>query len=153
MTSFKRITYTNRLKWRVRGLWVLLIALVAYMVIVGETGGDSRVLTPQARQTSAMILFGGMAWTIGKIIRTKKLLRYPNLAKRQRLDENDERNRYIHDKSGGIVWDATFIALLFTTMHAGLYSMPAFYTAAAMLGMTVLFKLIAWGYYSQAYSH
>lgn len=148
MMTFKRMSYTNRLKWRVRAMWLLIMALLAYMVIAGETGGDSRVMSDQARMTSSLILFGGIAWAARKIVETKKLLRYPNLAKLQRLTETDERNRYIHDKSGGLVWDLTFIVLLLAVMHTGLFSMPAFYTTVTILCFTLLFKFSTWFYYS-----
>ena len=40
--------------------------------------------------------------------------------------ELDERNQYLHDKSGGIVADILLAILLFVTLTASMFDMAAF---------------------------
>ena len=43
MRKSDSLSYTDKIKWRVRTSWGILAVMLIYMVIVGETGGDSRV--------------------------------------------------------------------------------------------------------------
>lgn len=62
----------------------------------------------------------------------------------QLLAERDERNRYLHDKSGGLVMDVLLIGLLFLTCTCALFDMSAFYAAFAALAFAVALKLAAY---------
>ena len=104
MKTFKPLSFSDKIRWRNRALGCLLVLMLIYMVIIGEMGlGDSRVMTTLADNVSRIIFFGGMIWVIYKIIRNRKLLKDRQLLKEQMQDEFDERNRYLPDKSGGIV--------------------------------------------------
>ncbi len=70
----------------------------------------------------------------------KKLLNNQKLLKQKYLDERDERNRYLHDKSGGVVVDLLLLALLFTTVTAALFNMIAFHLSLAILLLTLFLK-------------
>lgn len=52
MKNCDKLNYTEKIKWRVRLLWILVAAMIIYMFIVGETGGDSRIMTDLADATS-----------------------------------------------------------------------------------------------------
>lgn len=79
-----------------------------------------------------------------RIVRNKKLLKNRMLLKEQMRMERDERNQYLHDKSGGIVVDI----LLFIIVTAALFNMAAFYTAIIILGLTVALKAAAYLFFS-----
>ena len=142
MKTYKSLSFSDKIRWRNRGLWTLLIFMLIYMVVIGELGWwDSRVMTSLADDVSRTIFFGGMIWVICKIIRNRKLLNNRQLLKEKLKDETDERNQYLHDKSGGIVWDILFVCLLFVTLTTSLLNMPAFYTALSLLCAAVVLKL------------
>lgn len=136
-------SFSDIIRWRIRGLYLLLFLMLIYMVIIGELNlGDSRMMTDLAETISRVIFFGGMLWVIHKIVHNKRLLRDARSLKEELIRERDERNQYLHDKSGGLVWDILFICLLFATLTASLTNMPAFYTAFSLLCIAILLKLI-----------
>ena len=148
MKIYKKLSFSDQVKWRVRSLWGLLILMLAYMVVIGEMGlGDSRMMTTLADDVSRTIFFGGMVWVIYKITQNQKLLKDPWMLKQKMREERDERNCYLHDKSGGIVWDIMFVCLLFVTLTTSLINMPAFYASFALLCVAVLLKLAAYFFY------
>lgn len=148
MKIFKKLSFSDKIRWRNRALWCLLVLMLIYMVVIGEIGwGDSRVMTTLADNVSRTIFFGGMIWVIYKIVRNKKLLKNQWLLKEQMKNESDERNQYLHDKSGGIVWDIMFVCLLFITLTTSLINMPAFYTSFTILVMAVVLKLLMYFLY------
>lgn len=145
MKIFKYMPFASKIKWRIRGLWCLLIAMLAYMVAVGEMGlGDSRTVGGFAKSVGSLIFFGSLIWVIHKIVCCKRLLKYPALLKNQLKTENDEFNRYIYDKSGGAVWDIIFVSTFFITMTAALIDRTAFYTAFAIFMVMALAKSAAY---------
>ena len=148
MKTFKDLSFTEKIEWRIRALWALLAAMLAYMVIVGELGlGDSRIMSRLAVITGKLIFFGGMGWVIYRIVKNKKLLKNPYALRQKKKEEEDERNQYLHDKSGGIVWDIIFILLLFITVTASLTNMPAFYVSLAILLALVVVKSMSYLWY------
>ena len=148
MKTYKQLTYSDKIRWRIRALWILLFFMLIYMVVIGEMNlGDSRIMTTLANDVSRIIFFGGMIWVIYKIIWSKKLLKNQYLLKLEMKNELDERNRYLHDKSGGIVWDIMFISLLFVTLTTSLANMPAFYTSFTLLCVAVVLKLVTYFWY------
>ena len=58
--------------------------------------------------------------------KSKQLLRSRQLPQQQMKTELDERNQYLHDKSGGIVADILLAILLFVTLTASMFDMAAF---------------------------
>ena len=106
MKTCKHLTYTRKIQWRIRALWLLLTGMLVYMVLIAELGGgDSRMMTPLADKFSRIVFFGGLGYVIGRICKNKQLLRSRQLLQQQMKTELDERNQYLHDKSGGIVAD------------------------------------------------
>lgn len=149
MKNSNRLNFTDKIKWRIRILWITLAAMLIYIFIVGETGGgDSRIMTDLADNVSRIIIFGGMIYIVIKIRQNKKLLNNRSLLKDQLLKEQDERNQYLHDKSGGTVLDILLIVLLFITATAALYNMAAFYVSFTILVVTILMKTGAYLFYS-----
>ena len=148
MKTYKKLSFSDKIRWRIRALWMLLILMLVYMVVIGEMDlGDSRIMTTLADDVSRTIFFGGMIWVIYKIVQNKKILKNQWLLKQKLKDELDERNRYLHDKSGGIVWDIMFVCLLFVILTASLINMPAFYASFTLLCITVLLKLLTYFFY------
>lgn len=150
MQKIKDMNYEAKIKWRIRILYLLLIAMLAYMVAIAELGGgDSRIMTQLANTFSRIVFFGGMIYVISRIVHNKKLLGNRLLRKEQLLRETDERNRYLHDKSGGIVLDILLACLLFITLTASLFDMTAFYVSFAILAIAVILKAGAYLCYSR----
>lgn len=149
MTTSDRLSFSGKIKWRIRLLWLSLILLFIYAVVASEMGfGDQRIMTASAAAVSRIIFFGGAFYIICRIIANKKLLRDQWLMKETLKEEMDEHRRYLHDKSGGIVWNILLICLLFVTLTASLINMPAFYTAFSLLCIAVIIKSAAYLWYS-----
>ena len=150
MKTSEKLSFYERIQWRIRLLWGLLIAMLVYMVVVGEMGlGDSRVITHFADTCGTLMFFGTLGWLIWRIRYNRQLLGNPWLLKQKHLDETDERNRYLHDKSGGIVWDILFVCLFFVTMTASLWNMAAFYATFTVFVIAVLLKVCVYFHYSR----
>lgn len=150
MKCYNQLPFSQKIKWRIRLLWVIFIALIAYMIIISELGGgDSRIMTPLANLVSDIGLFGGMGYVLYRIHRNKKLLRSRSALREEQLREADERNRYLHDKSGGIVMDCLLLILLVVTVTAALFDMKVFYTTYGILCAGAALKAIAWFFYSR----
>ena len=144
----KNKPYSEIIKWRIRGGWFLLILIIAYCIVITELGGgDSRIMTPLAETVSDLIIFGSMIYIGCRIYHNKKLLKYRLKMKESFLTERDERNRYLHDKSGGVVVDLLLIILLFVTTTTALFDMSAFYTSYAILLAAIVLKGLIWFLY------
>ncbi len=144
MKYFSKLTYTKKIVWRIRLLWLLVIFMIIYAIIFGTMGGwSTKLLTDFAHRLSDFIFFGGLIFAFYRIHQNKKLLKNRPLLKEQLLKEQDERNQYLHDKSGGTVLDILLVIELFVTMTTtGFNNMPAFYTAFGILAVSVLLKAV-----------
>ncbi len=150
MKNYKAMNYSEKIRWRIRISQVILILMIVYMIVVAELGGgDSRIVTNLANMVGDIIFFGGIIYVISRIIHNRKLLKNRLLLKEQHLTEQDERNQYLHDKSGGIVMDILMLVLLFVTVTTSLFNMAAFYTALTILAAAVLLKAGAYLFYSR----
>ncbi len=150
MKKFEKLTYTEKIKWRIRALWLCILMMLIYMVVVAELGGgDSRIMTPLADAVSDIIFFGGFIVVISRIIHNKKLLKDRGLLKEQMREEQDERNQYLHDKSGGLVLDILLLCLLFITVTTGLFNMAAFYASVSILALALCLKMAAYFIFSR----
>lgn len=148
MRKYKQLNYTKKINLRIKMSYVLLVLMLIYMVIMGELGGDSRIMTNLANFISDCIFFGGIIYIIARIAHNKKLLKNRILLKEQLQTEQDERNQYIHDKSGGLAVDLLLIMELFVTMTTALLNMPAFYTSLVILLVTLFLKAGLYFFYS-----
>jgi len=152
MKTSEKLSYSEKIKNRNKLLWSVFVLMLCYMVVVSELGGgDSRMMTQLAETVSRIIFFGGMIWVLVRITKNKNLLKKENKERLQEhfLEEEDERNRYLYEKSGGIVWDVIFIAELFVTLTASLFDMPAFYASLAVLAVSIAAKITAYQIYSR----
>lgn len=150
MKKFEHLTYVQKIKWRIRFSEIVLILMLIYMIVLGEIGGDSRIMTDLADVVSRILFFGGMIYVIIRIFHNRKLLKNRGLLKEQMRNEQDERDVFLHDKSGGLVLDILLLVELFVTVTAVLLNMPAFYTALILLMVTVILKGVAYLYYSRS---
>lgn len=150
MKNSNNHSFSHKIKLRIRVLWIIFVLMLAYMVIISELGGgDSRIMTPLAESVSRIIFFGGLIFVCYRIYFNKKLLENRLLLKEKFLDEQDERNQYLHDKSGGVVVDVLMILLLFSTVTTALFDMVAFYVSLSVLITTVLLKCVSYLYYNR----
>ncbi len=136
-----RMKFADQVRWRIRILWLMVIAMLCYMVIVGETGGgDTRMLTDLAERLSDMMFFGGLIWIGWRIIHNRKLLADRQLLKAQALVERDEYTRMLHLRSGGPVMDAMLLLLYVVTMTAALYNMDMFHVSLGLFAAAAALK-------------
>ncbi len=139
-----KMSYTNAIKWRIRFLWLALIAMLAFMVYIGETGArDSRVITGMAYECGNFLYWLGLFYIIGRIIINKKLLTDRLRLKEQQLRERDEWRQHLHRMSGGWVMDAMLVIAYIATVTTSCYDNKAFYAAFGLLVVAALLKLIA----------
>lgn len=149
MKKCNGLTYAQKIQWRIRILRLLLLLMFIYMIVVGKTGGgDTRIMTDLAVRVSKMGFFGSIIWVVLRIRYNKKLLESRVRMKEQMLNEQDERNQYLHDKSGGFVMDALLVLLLCVTITTAMYNMAAFYTAYAIGVAAAALKVAAYLFYS-----
>ena len=148
MKAKRNLTYSQRLQRRCRLLYLVLVAMLAYMVLIGELGGgDSRKMTDLMYHVSRLLFFGGMGYVVWHIVRLRKLLRDARLRAAQALQERDERNRYLHEKSGGPLWDGLFLCQVVITCTAALFDRRAFYCALTTLVLCIVGKTATYLYW------
>ena len=149
MKIFENMTYTKKIQWRIRILYLLIVFMLIYMVVVSEAGGgDSRRMTDFANIVCDVIFFGGIVYMVYRISINKRLLKNRILLKEQMRMEQDERNQYLHDKSGGIVFDILLLCVMFITVTTSLFDMSAFYTAVTILIVAIILKIAEYYFFS-----
>ena len=150
MKNYREQPYSQRIRHRILALRFAAVFMLIYMVVISELGGgDSRIMTPLADFVSDMLLFGGLVYILIRIHRNKRLLSDKLLLKEKMLQEKDERNCYLHDKSGGIVMDVVMLVVMFITCTTALFDMAAFYASFAVLICAVTTKATVWSYYNK----
>lgn len=141
MKTCKQARFTDKVRWRIRFLWAAIILMTVYMIVVAELGGgDSRIMNDLATGVSRILYFGGLIYLGVRIYRNKKLLRNKLLLKEKQIQEQDERNQFLHEKSGGIAMDIMLVVLLIATWTAALFNMVSFHTAFTLLCAAVCIK-------------
>ena len=143
--------YQKKIRRRIALWWFVIAAQLVWMVIVGKTGGDSRMMTQLAATAGRILYFGMMIFAGCRIRYNRNLLNDRLLLKEQALRERDERNRALHQLSGGMVMDIMLTALYLLTMTAAFYSMPVFYTAYSLLLLAAALKSGAFLAYSRGW--
>lgn len=134
MKTFKQLSFTEKIRWRNRALWLAVILMLICMVLVGELGGgDSRIMTDLAQAVSRILYFGGLICIGRRIYLNKQLLQNKLLLKEKYLAEQDERNRSLYEKSGGLAMDLMLLCLMIAAFITSLYNMAAFHTSFALL--------------------
>lgn len=147
-----KITYTLRIKWRLRFLWAALAVMLIFMVFIGETGArDSRFMTDFAASVTGLMYWGGMICVIVRIVVNRRLLRDRGRLREQQLRERDERSQYLHRMSGGWVMDALLLLAYIAAVVASCYDMAAFYAAFGLLLCAVILKAAAYAAYAKGW--
>ena len=137
-------TYAAVIRQRIRLLWLALLAMLVFMVVIGELGlRSSQVITGFAYDCGNFLYWCGLFYIIGRICLNKKLLKDRQRLKAQQLREFDERNRYLHRMSGGWVMDAYLVIAYIAAVTASCCSNQAFYAAFGLLTAAALLKLVA----------
>lgn len=152
MNNSKVSSYSTKIKRRIRRLWFVFALILVYMVVGTEMGWvDTRYMTDLAVTVSTVSVFGGLIYVVTRIIRNKKLLNDKQLLLSKAQKENDERQQFLHDKSGGFVVDILLLCLLFITCTAALTNMAAFNVSFTILAITLLLKIGSYTIYNKNY--
>ena len=139
MTS--NMPYTKVIRWRIRLLWLALVAMLVFMVVIGELGlRNSQVITGFAYDCGNFLYWCGLFYIIGRIIINKKLLKDRLRLKEQQLRERDEWRQHLHRMSGGYVMDVFLVIGWIASIAASCYSNEAFYAAYGLLFIAALLK-------------
>ena len=139
MTS--NMPYTKVIRWRIRLLWLALVAMLVFMVVIGELGlRSSRVMSDFTARTSNVFYWWGMLYIIFRIMMNKKLLKDRLRLKEQQLRERDEWRQHLHRMSGGYVMDVFLVIGWIASIAASCYSNEAFYAAYGLLFIAALLK-------------
>ncbi|MGI5958757.1 MAG: hypothetical protein ACOX60_05025 [Massiliimalia sp.] len=142
-------SYVQKVKRRIWLLWFSVIGMTVYMILAVELGGgDSRIMTDTAVRFSKLF-FPGLAFLLWRIYYNKKLLKDREKMAREQLEQEDERNQYLHDKSGGLPMDILLVLLFLVTWTASLFHMAVFYTCLGLLAAAVLLKMGFYLYYQK----
>lgn len=136
--------YTRIIQRRIRFLWLALIAMLIFMVVIGELGlRSSKVITGFAYTCGNFLYWCGLLYIIGRIIINHKLLKDRLRLKEQQLRERDEYRQHLHRVSGGWVMDAMLALCYIAAVAASCWSNETFYVAFGLLFAAALLKLIA----------
>lgn len=139
MTS--KMSYPKIIQWRIRSLWLALIAMLIFMVVIGEIGAhSSRVVTGFAYSGGSLLYWAGLIYIIARIVINKKLLKDRLRLKAQQLRERDEGIRHLHQMSGGWVMDVMLVMAYIAAVAASCWSNEAFYAAFGLLVVAALLK-------------
>lgn len=152
MKSYKTKSFKDKIKLRILALRLTIFFMILYMFIIGKLGfGDSRKMTDFADTISKIILFGGMIYVFFRISYNKKLLKDKLLRLDEEIKETDERKKFLHDKSGGVVFDILLLILLFITCTTAFINMTAFYISFTILMIAIILKATSYYVYMKLY--
>ena len=136
-----KTSYQNVIRWRIRLLWLALIATLVFMVVIGEIGAhSSRVVTGFAYSGGSLLYWAGLIYIIARLIINKKLLQDRLRLKAQQLREWDEGTRHLHQMSGGWVMDVMLVMAYIAAVAASCWSNEAFYASFGLLFVAALLK-------------
>lgn len=139
-----KTSYTKKIQWRIRLLWLALAAMLVFMVVIGELGlHSSKVITGFAYTAGNFLYWLGLFYIIGRIIINRKLLKDRLRLKEQQRHERDERNQYLHRMSGGWVMDVMLVLCYIAAVAGSCWSNETFYVAFGLLVCAALLKLAA----------
>ncbi len=138
-----------KLKLRLMLYRLGVIVLLVLMILIGEMSHrgillDSRTMTQSARNVSSLIIFGGILLFLVLHHRTSRLLRDRTEQNRQKIRENDERRKYIHDRSNTLTLEVLFVAGILAVLVLSYVNMAAFQTAYYLLLFGMLVKGITY---------
>ncbi len=141
--------YEEKLKLRLMLYRLGVIVLLVLMILIGEMSHrgillDSRTMTQSARNVSSLIIFGGILLFLVLHHRTSRLLRDRTEQNRQKIRENDERRKYIHDRSNTLTLEVLFVAGILAVLVLFYVNMAAFQTAYYLLLFGMLVKGITY---------
>lgn len=128
-----REQYRTRLIRRSRLLLLAIVLGVAWMVLVGEgwffglelLDGRTRTLRAELFDNWFFVALAGLGvW----LARTLYLLRHAPQMEEARIREEDERNRLIREKAGGLFAPAALSALFLAALVTSFINMTAFET-------------------------
>lgn len=147
-----KMNYQNVIRWRIRFLWLALIAMLVFMVFIGETGRrDSRIVTGIAYDWGNLLYWAGLIFIIARLVINRKLLKDRLRMKERQLREWDEGRQYLHRMSGGFVMDAMLAVSYIAAVTASCYNNEAFYAAFGLLACAALLKGGAYLAYSKGW--
>ena len=123
----------------------LVICYVAVLIYLGA--GDSRTVAPDAISFGSWCVLIILVYLLIRIKKISALLRQNdyNTIKETMIREEDERNIWLYERSGGSVFLCSFIVTMMITITCSLFNNEAFFssliTMASMLIIKVFFYL------------
>lgn len=127
----------KRLRREVLIGYAVIAALLALMIVVGELSNrgvllDTRGMTDTAGNVARILFFGALIGAICRIRRLRRTLADQILLREEQIRQEDERARFIEDRSGARVMDALLL-LLAAVFVLAYVDMAAFRTAYGTL--------------------
>ena len=145
MKTAETMSFSDRIKWRIRTLWVLFTAMFCSIVILGERSlGNARLIARFADTCGALMFLCMVAWIVWRLRYNTQLLRNPRLLRQQELDEEAQRMQDFHRKTGMILWDILFVGLYFITLTTSLWNMQVFYVSFAVFAVAIAARVLIW---------
>lgn len=152
MIKFDSKTFMDRVKFKVWVLRICLFLMIAYMLIVGESGlGDFRMMNLAGEIICKTIYFSGLMFIVIRFMYNRNLFLGRNKAMTEKRRREHERKYFLHEKSGGIVVDTILMLLLFASCITALWDIGAFYVTSGMLIVGVVMKVIVYIIYDKFY--
>ena len=96
--------------------YAVIAVLLALMIVVGELSNrgvllDSRGMTATAGNAARILFFGALIGVICRIRRLKRTLADQTLLREEQIRQEDERARFIEDRSGARAMNALLAAV------------------------------------------
>ena len=136
--------------------YAVIAALLALMIVVGElsTRGvllDSRGMTATAGNAARILFFGALIGVICRIRRLKRTLADQTLLREEQIRQEDERARFIEDRSGARAMNALLVLLAAAVFVLAYVDMAAFRTAYGTLLAAAALRFGLKAYYKHKY--
>lgn len=140
--------YENSIKWRIRLLSLAILAIIALVIYISVNGGgNSKVISNQILSFGSLSILIALIYLCTRISYYKRILKDKYVLQLAMNKEKDEYGRFLHEKSGGDVWTAVFVATVFITVVSAEYNTDAFYASFAILCFEILVKLGVYLYF------
>ena len=140
--------YEKGIKWRIRFLFLAIIAIAALVIYISlNGGGDSRVIPKDILSFGSLSILIALIYLITRIGYYKRVLKDKYVLQLTMNKERDERGRLIHERSGGDVWTVIFVVSVLVTVISAEYDKNAFFSSFAILCFVVIIKLSFYLYF------
>ena len=145
MKTAETMSFSDRIKWRIRLLWILFAAMFCFMLLVGERSlGNARLISRFADTCGTLMFLGMLGWIVWRIRYNQHLLCSPWLLRQKELDEQAQRMQPMCNKSSIVLWDILFVGLYFVTLTMSLWNTQLFLVSFAVLAVVIAARVLIW---------